>query len=61
MSELKPCPFCGSKAEIEENSNIYSKAFRVKCTNIYQCAIKQDQWNLKEKSIESWNRRVNDD
>lgn len=54
--KLKPCPFCGSEAEIEE----YNQGFRVICTNIYNCAIKQNQYTSKDKAIESWNKRIED-
>lgn len=54
--ELKPCPFCGEEAVLEEHPN-FPGEFRVKCTNIYHCAIKQDQWDFKEGAIKAWNKR----
>lgn len=77
MSELKPCPFCGSKkapraltvAECElmdEDDNNYkwsSEHYTVVC-GIYEggCGASIKCNNeTEEAAIEAWNRRVTDD
>ena len=51
MSDLKLCPFCGGKATCEK----MMIHWRVKCEN--DCT----GYNEKQKAIELWNRRVNDE
>lgn len=52
-TELKPCPFCGSKAHTDK---IGTPLFTIRCTNINcYCEISK---NSLEKTIEAWNRRV---
>ena len=60
--ELKPCPFCGEKAEIEtwttSTTHIKYKNYRVGC---YKCGIHTDWMALNEgkaSAIEAWNRRA---
>lgn len=59
MKELKPCPCCGNKEiEIEQNQR---NGYKILCI---VCGIKLEQkvlrfsldW-LKEKMIETWNKR----
>ena len=56
--ELKPCPFCGSKVEIEQN---YLQQISVQC---YGCGVKifvlvNDRALRKtEEVITAWNRRA---
>ena len=56
-TELKPCPFCGGRAELHEEGNYCL----VKCT---QCGAETGivRMSLKycanEKVIEAWNRRA---
>lgn len=58
--KLKPCPFCGGKAEFETNVNVLYKTIWVCCkkckvntmnfeSDLYSCAA--------EKAAEAWNRR----
>lgn len=56
MAELKPCPFCGSKAVIQRNGSYH----RVCCPNIQDCPIEpRTHWVLNQESaIKAWNRRV---
>lgn len=66
MSEkLKPCPFCGGKAYIEEESDAKSCIYNVaRCEEcgvevcVYVDMTKTIKWN-KQKVIERWNKRSN--
>lgn len=51
MSELKPCPFCGSDKIIISNWGMW----RCWCSN---CLAKADDMIRKKDAIEAWNRRV---
>lgn len=67
--DILPCPFCGSKAQVENNQypisyGYYDAAAWVECT---QCKLQlprvylrheQDVFEvLNEKAIERWNQR----
>ena len=64
--ELKPCPFCGGKANLLFYTH-YSgiKSWTVRCEN--KCAVtcghvdEKGKWHPtpQKKAIEAWNRRVN--
>ena len=61
MDELKPCPFCGSEAELETRTTLTThikyKNYRVGCN---KCVIYTDWLALNEgkaSAIEAWNRR----
>ncbi|WP_367882762.1 Lar family restriction alleviation protein [Cloacibacillus porcorum] len=54
MPELKPCPFCGSKAKLYQ---AYDGSYCVQCT---KCANRTLCRKTKETVIASWNRRAND-
>ena len=57
MDKLKPCPFCGSEALLEDLGS-YEKCGRyfVRCS---KCGIAQDNlWSTKKTAIIRWNRRV---
>lgn len=56
--ELKPCPFCGNKGEIEHKRNLFT--WIVQCSNnscpaSYMIGMDYD---TKEEAVENWNRRV---
>ena len=54
--ELKPCPFCGGKAEIEKIGFPYDE-FSISCN---ECpAMMEDLFEDKIKLIEAWNKRDN--
>ena len=54
--ELKPCPFCGGKAEI---LNYSENAWLVYCR---MCDGMVERWRkTKKEAIEQWNRRVNNE
>ena len=66
VGELKPCPFCGGKAELSLVGNDYMgcKKAEVKCT---KCFVKRTQrflakkfdYDFIAKSVrEHWNNRV---
>ena len=60
MAKLKPCPFCGSKAEWCETNlpDAYSDHMQIACTNVAcECAIAQ--WDgIEEMARIKWNRRA---
>lgn len=65
MTELKPCPFCGSKAKIFDTMD---GEWYVSCSQSeYQetgiiCSCIPSTWiyDTKEDAIEAWNRRASD-
>ena len=60
-SKLKPCPFCGSKAECVENTGRQrgsKRVFHICCNG---CSIMQTKWlHSKKEAIEAWNMRSED-
>ncbi len=59
MTELKPCPFCGSAAHIAKN---YKGNYTVECDNYLYCiASKMVFWDYEEDAVEAWNRRPEDE
>ena len=50
MSELQPCPFCGSKAILVEDKEQY----KIYCT---KCDCQYGWCEHKEDAIRGWNRR----
>ena len=64
--ELKPCPFCGGKAEIQKDvryprpRRTRKKAYEVICTNIDCIIYRADNvYYLKMKdAVEAWNKRA---
>lgn len=56
MTELKPCPFCGSKhIRFKRGSNA---GVWLQCEN---CFTEINLYRTEEEAIEAWNRRVTDD
>ena len=56
MNELKPCPFCGGKAEIKADPMIGEIFYTVRCS---VCHARVHYANVdKQKKIDEWNRRV---
>lgn len=55
MTDLKPCPFCGGKAEVQN----WCDHWWVRC---YDCLISRTNRGFhhqsKEEAIADWNRRV---
>ena len=52
--ELKPCPFCGSEAELITNR---SGTNVVRCSN-FNCWISTKIFGFKETAINKWNTRA---
>ena len=58
--KIKPCPFCGSEAEIEDNSLSNLKYFTVKCSNencgasVHFCGKSES----REEILSAWNNRT---
>ena len=59
MNELKPCPFCGGKAEMLISEYEGSrKEYLVACA---ECDGMVERWReTEEEAVEQRNRRVND-
>ncbi len=51
--KLKPCPFCGGKAELDEDYDS-GNIFWVFCT---RCGISTDTDYVSKEAIKAWNRR----
>lgn len=57
MSVLKPCPFCGCEAYIQEHKFVgYTSTFGVVCLDC--CAETRQFYRTKEQAIAAWNRRT---
>ena len=56
MTELKKCPFCGSKARL----NVCNEKYFVECSHEKWCETLPKTWlyNTKGEAIEAWNRRA---
>lgn len=73
MDKLKPCPFCGSEAELVVLDHMNSDTTRwhkVMCKNVFGCGAELgsaiSSWSCNyEKEVDQlmarWNRRVSDD
>ena len=55
--ELLPCPFCGGKAEIKENTEMGGRQYQVLCTNCPTTVGRHWYWK-KKYVIKAWNTRV---
>ena len=53
MEELKPCPFCGGKAEL--SYRYLFECFWVVCE---QCGTESAAFGTEDGAIEAWNRRA---
>jgi len=58
MSDLLPCPFCGSPVHIAaDDSNIWE----VSCYDIECIAYELAWFNTEKDAIEAWNKRAGED
>lgn len=54
--QLKPCPFCGAKAIVDDCGD---NRFFVRCS---KCSINQDKLFFQRcDAVKAWNRRTNDE
>lgn len=53
MTELKPCPFCGSDAIFSDGYNHWY----VRCSN-QECLVRTRRFLDKSKAKDCWNRRA---
>ena len=63
-NELKPCPFCGGKAELihDKRTLSFADSFYVRCDNIDCYMLLTTPHRLsKEDAINIWNRRASDE
>ena len=64
MAELKPCPFCGGKAEYKneerEGRSDISYVFCENCGARGEYFLVNDVYSSKDYAIEAWNRRAED-
>lgn len=59
--ELKPCPFCGGEAVLEDKSGTRSPPFSVRCAafpGIGKCHCELWPQDTVEEAIEQWNTRT---
>lgn len=60
MTELKPCPFCGSWARLHSEETIYGPdrpGWYVQCGSSL-CWAQTRSYGVKEQAIRTWNKRV---
>lgn len=62
MEDLKPCPFCGSKAilrKVATGRNRSGYEYYVRCGNIH-CPVYVNTCNrdTEDEAVEIWNRRA---
>lgn len=55
--ELKPCPFCGSKARIVSAG---FECHYVRCSNTKDCGCKFEWFDTEAEAVAAWNRREKD-
>ena len=56
MSELMPCPFCGSEAEILTGKSLHGERLYGVICNC--CTGRTDLFDTEDEAVDSWNSRV---
>lgn len=56
--QLKPCPFCGGKAELVD-TGYWSSVMCEQCKAVSKSFNHSGKHCSADKAIEAWNRRVN--
>ena len=56
--ELKPCPFCGGEAILQETGSSWCNVICDKCGAMTKCILNNCEYSSKDKAIEAWNRRA---
>lgn len=57
MSELKPCPFCGGEAILDDDQiSDWPREYWGECL---QCGATGHKTEDRQKAIDAWNRRSN--
>ena len=55
-TELKPCPFCGSEAEVNHGTTYgFRYEYEPRCT---KCECMLGVYETEKEAIETWNRRA---
>lgn len=57
MHDLKPCPFCGGDATLEQN---FELAWQIWCANENCTVLSETAIGSELDSIAAWNRRADD-
>lgn len=57
-SELLPCPFCGSKAEMYINYAWSHSAYTILCSNSLCAVCPMVECDTEEEVVKAWNTRV---
>lgn len=60
MVELKPCPFCGAKAELFQSGRMWAVQCSAESPTECPCKPWSHYMDTPELAIEAWNRRDGD-
>lgn len=58
---LKPCPLCGSKAQLKYRLALNACTYTVDCSNRECMTYLKDDFKTKDKAITTWNTRVKEE
>lgn len=56
MDQLKLCPFCGGEAKLIQFYPYMGRRIKSKVCCL-KCRANSGEWGMKNKAIETWNRR----
>ena len=59
--ELKPCPFCGGKAELKTVNQCFAEAYYVRCKDKTCRGRAAKAVRSIHAAVKSWNRRSSDE